>query len=95
MDARSRAPRQPGEARSVGADERHLFVVFPGFADAPFAETYLLMRPEAPSQTIPPDLPQEVTHIWAAGNWDSGDGMRWSPVGGWERFDNQLRPTGP
>jgi hypothetical protein len=85
--------RQPAQAdnleklRRSGADERHLFVIFPGFSEAPFAVTDLLFRPDAPLPTIPPRLPDEVTHLWAVSTWASGLGMRWSPAIGWESFD--------
>lgn len=69
-----------------GAPERHIFVVFPPFADAPFGVTDLLMRPNAPLPTLDPDLPDDVTHVWAASAWSSGAGMRWSPDGGWGYF---------
>jgi hypothetical protein len=70
-----------------GADERHLFLVVPAFAEAPFAVTDLLMRDGAPLPNDPPELPPEVTHVWVAGTWSSGSGMRWSPEESWAYFD--------
>ena len=61
-----------------GAEERHLFVILPGFAEAPFGAADLLMRDDAPLPTIPPTLPPRVTHAWAMSTWNTGDGMRWS-----------------
>jgi hypothetical protein len=31
-------------------------------------------------------LPAEITRVWAANTWDSGEGFRWSPAKAWERF---------
>lgn len=76
-----------------GAAERHLFLVVPAFAEAPFAVANLLMRDEAPLPDSPPELPAEVTHVWVASTWASGHGMRWSPDSGWSRFDKKLRQT--
>ncbi len=73
-----------------GAQERHLFVIFPGFTVAPFPVTDLLLRGDAPLPTIAPDLPAPLTHIWAASTWASGFGMRWSPDRGWERFSKDV-----
>jgi hypothetical protein len=72
-------------ARS-GAADRHLFVLVPGFNEAPFAVNDLLITPNMPLPTIPPVLPPEITHVWTASTWDSGDGFRWSPEAGWTRF---------
>jgi hypothetical protein len=70
-----------------GASARHAFVFFPPFSDAPFAVTDLLMRQDLALPTIAPRLPAEVTHVWAAGGWSSGRGMRWSPTVGWSYFE--------
>lgn len=69
-----------------GAPERHLFVIVPGFHSGSFAVTDLLWSPGAPLPTAPPVLPEEITHAWAASTWESGDGFRWSPDTGWQRF---------
>jgi hypothetical protein len=85
--------RRPEQAHNLsklvvsGAAERHLFVLFPGFADAPFAVTDLLMRDPAPLPTVAPDLPAEITHVWAMSFWTSGWGMRWSSDVGWQGFE--------
>ncbi len=76
-------------ARS-GADERHLFLILPGFAEARFAVTDLLMRDGAALPDADPELPPEVTHVWAVSTWTSGSGMRWTPGEGWQRFDKQF-----
>jgi hypothetical protein len=70
-----------------GAPERHLFLLFPTLADAPFAVTDLLMRDNGPLPSIEPSLPDEVTHVWTIGGWSSGSGMRWAPDSGWSYFD--------
>ncbi len=75
--------------RAADASERHLFVILPGFADASFQVTDLLMRDGAPLPTIPPTLPGEVSHVWCMRTWNSGEGMRWSPTEGWRRFDDK------
>ena len=64
-------------ARS-GADERHAFVVVSGLPGVRFGVTDLLLRNDAPLPTIAPDLPVEVTDVWAASTWASGVGFRWS-----------------
>jgi hypothetical protein len=69
-----------------GACERHIFVLVPGFTSAPFAITHLLIDSGAPLPTIAPALPSGITHVWAMSMWDTGDGFRWSPDNGWERF---------
>jgi hypothetical protein len=73
-----------------GAEERHLFVIVPAFAEAPFAVADLLMRDEAPIPEADLGLPPEVTHVWAASTWSSGWGVRWAPDSGWSRFDKQM-----
>lgn len=73
-----------------GADERHLFLILPSFAQASFAVADLLMRDGAPLPNTPPRLPPEVTHVWTASTWSSGLGMRWAPDSGWTRFDKQI-----
>jgi hypothetical protein len=79
---------------SADVDERHIFVVVPGFTSVPFAVNDLLVAPSAPLPTIPPGLPAGITHVWAMSTWDSGDGFRWSPGRGWTRFDKVPLPTG-
>jgi hypothetical protein len=73
---------------SSGADERHLFLILPAFADPPFDVVDLLMRDDSPLPDSPPNLPDEITHLWALSVWNSsGTGMRWDPHVGWSRFD--------
>ena len=78
-------------ARS-GFDERHVFIVVgtePGLA---FSVVDHLIRNDAPTPTVAPDLPVEVTDAWVASVWDAGRGFRWSPGGGWQTFD-KTTPT--
>jgi hypothetical protein len=72
--------------RISGADERHLFLLMPGYTSAPFDAFDPLMRPNGPLPTVAPVLPEEVTHLWAMSTWSSGDGFAWSPRTGWSRF---------
>jgi hypothetical protein len=72
---------------SSRADERHIFLVLPSYADAPFTATDLLMRSNAPLPVKSPVLPDEVTHVWVASVWGAGQGMRWGPATGWSHFD--------
>jgi hypothetical protein len=63
------ASRQDDVRRKLadsGAAERHTFVIFPGFADAPFSVIGLLLDDEAPLPQTDPILPNEVTDVWAA-----------------------------
>lgn len=50
--------------RRSGAEERHAFIILPGFSTAPFTVADLFMRHEPPLPTSAPDLPPEVTHAW-------------------------------
>jgi len=70
--------------------QRHVFVLLPGFATAPFGVTDLLMRDGAPLPVVDPDLPEEVTHVWVASSWATGRGFRWDPERGWECFDKLI-----
>jgi hypothetical protein len=72
-------------ARS-GALHRHAFVILPGFSTAPFPVADTLAAGCSGIPDTPPKLPVEVTHVWAATTWSSGNGLRWSPAGGWARF---------
>jgi hypothetical protein len=49
--------------------------------------TDLLSRDAAPLPDDYPALSDEITHVWLISTWNSGSGMRWSPEGGWSRFD--------
>ena len=78
-------------ARS-GTSERHAFILVPGFTTAPFGVVDMLWRDEDDVvPTTPPDLPNEVTHVWLMAFWTIGSGLRWSPRSGWERFERQFR----
>jgi hypothetical protein len=66
-----------------GAEERHAFVLVPGFSVAPFAVAELLIRDDPPVPGAPPLLPEEVTHVWVAGTWSAGRAFYWSPALGW------------
>ncbi len=69
------------------ADERHLFLILPSFADAPFGVVDLLTRDDSPLPNTDPDLPPDVTHLWMLSTWNfSSTGIRWSPDHGWSRF---------
>ncbi|MEO7803425.1 MAG: hypothetical protein ABIS18_03055 [Actinomycetota bacterium] len=68
-----------------GCNERHAFVILPGFTSAPFPVFDLFIRDEAPLPTINPDLPPEVTDVWIVSTWTSGQGLSWSKSG-WRRF---------
>lgn len=68
---------------SSGVDNRHVFVIVPGFTSAPFSVSDLLLRSNAPLPIVEPILPVEVTHVWMMGTWSSGTGLYWSPVEGW------------
>lgn len=70
-----------------GADERHLFVIFRGFSGAPFQVADALMRDESQPPDVGPDLPPEITHLWAVSLWNMGHGFRWAPDTGWTRFN--------
>lgn len=58
--------------RSADVDERHVFVIVPSFADAPFQVVDLLSREEAPLPTVPPALPDAITHLWCVSTAASG-----------------------
>lgn len=71
---------------SSPAKEKHLFVLLPGFTEAPSVVADLLIRDDAPLPSKPPTLPAGVTHFWVLSTWDSGHGLRWS-TGGWAAFE--------
>jgi len=70
-----------------GAEEKHLFVILPGFSAAPFSATDVLMRPNGPLPIIAPTLPSGITHLWMMSTWDTGDVFFWSPERGWQRHE--------
>lgn len=73
-----------------GADERHAFVILPGFTTAPFSVSDLLWRQDAPLPTQDPSLPPEVTHAWMVSTWSAGVGFYWSPANGWQSVSKQV-----
>lgn len=83
------APQQADvrvKLRRSQADERHAFVILPGFNIAPFGVNDLLWREDGPLPTAPPALPEEITHVWLVATWRIGRGLRWSRVQGWQSF---------
>lgn len=77
--------RKIKKLQKSAAPERHLFVILPGFTDAPFEAYDVLMRDHGPLPLKNPDLPEGVTHLWAMSTWRSGDVFRWSERSGWCR----------
>ncbi|MFH9655301.1 hypothetical protein ACH4MT_30880 [Streptomyces anulatus] len=75
-----------GKLIRSGATERHFFLLLPGFTTAPFEALDPLMRPDGPLPTLDPQLPREVTHLWAMSSLNTGDIFHWSPSVGWMRF---------
>lgn len=73
--------------RMSHADEFHLFVLLPGFADAPFPVVDLLARDGAPVPAVDPVAPSPLTDIWCMSTWTSGAGMHWSTGNGWQLFE--------
>jgi len=81
-----------GKLARSGASKRHAFILVPGFTNAPFGVVDMLWRDEGDVvPTAAPDMPDEVTHVWLMAFWTIGSGLRWSPDGGWERFERQFR----
>lgn len=81
-------------ARS-GASERHAFILVPAFTSAPFGVVDMLWRDvDDVVPTTSPVLPDQVTHVWLMAFWNIGSGLRWSPSGGWERFERHFRLDG-
>ncbi len=59
----------------------------PGLAaEAPFHVLDLLMFDDRPLPTIAPQLPAEITDVWAATPGTTGTVYRWSATTGWLRF---------
>ena len=73
------------------ADERHAFILLPGFSTAPFGVVDMLWRDDRNAvPTTRPHLPEQVTHVWLMSFWTVGSGLRWSPDLGWQRFQRQF-----
>jgi hypothetical protein len=92
------APEQHDVLQKLGRSrcaQRHAFVIFPGFTPAPFEVVDILVRDHAPP-AVDPDLPPEVTDVWAVSVWSTGTGFRWSPGTGWLPFakDGATVPSG-
>ena len=66
-----------------GLAERHAIVFVPGLSTAPYPVMDLLLRNDAPSTGAAPDLPKEITDVWAFSSWNSGLAFHWSSAGGW------------
>lgn len=69
------------------AEERHVFLVVPGFSTAPFGVVNLLWD----GSYLPVDdpvLPMEVTDVWVATTWNVPRGARWSAAAGWRWFES-------
>lgn len=73
-----------------GADERHAFIILPGFTTAPFPVADLLWRADGPLPDAVPQFPNEVTHVWVVTTWAAGRGLRWSPGEGWRQFRSDV-----
>lgn len=69
-----------------GTGERHAVVFVPSFPVATFPVIDLLMREGSPLPLRDPDLPKEISHVWAFSSWSSGDAFHWSPLKRWQRF---------
>ncbi len=74
-----------------GAVERHAFVFVPDFSIAPSTVELLLNLDGTPLPAKGPQLPAEITDVWAASTLSSSSGFRWSPSGGWLRFDKMVQ----
>jgi hypothetical protein len=77
-----------------GVQERHAFVLVPGFTTAPFAVTELLMNEHARLPLVPPQLPTEVTHVWIVGSFYDVEGFYWAPAIGWSPVRTPAAPEG-
>jgi hypothetical protein len=69
------------------APEKHLFVILPGFSQAPFVAADVLMRDHGPLPTRSPRVPNGITHLWVMSTWSSGDLFAWSASNGWTRHE--------
>jgi hypothetical protein len=62
-------------------------VIIPGLlADAPFHVLDLVMSDDVRLPTFDPELPHEITDVWAATPSFAGTGYRWSQATGWLTF---------
>jgi hypothetical protein len=73
--------------RESGTRETHVFVLIPGLvADAPFAVIELVMQDDAPLPLVDPEVPTEISNVWASTPGQTGTVFRWSPAAGWSTF---------
>lgn len=76
-------------ARS-GAEERHAFIIVSELSGAPFTVAGLLIDNDAADPSNAPELPPEITEVWAISPWASGFGFRWSSATRrWQRFSKR------
>ncbi|QYJ04372.1 hypothetical protein KUV85_01460 [Nocardioides panacisoli] len=59
--------------RVSARDQKHLFVLLPGFTTAPFIASDVLMRPDGPLPDVAPALPEGITDVWFMSTWSVGD----------------------
>lgn len=69
-----------------GSNERHAFIIVPGFSTAPFGVSEMLWREDESIPRTSPSLPVEVTHVWLVSTLAVGTGLRWAPSTGWHRI---------
>ncbi len=82
---RSERPDVLAKLADSQARERHAFVLMPGigFTPAPFAVSELFFRASLPLPLTPPQLPEELTHVWVVPMRDGSAGCYWDPALGW------------
>jgi len=76
--------------RASGCEERHLFVCLAFLSPVAFTAADVLLHDEGALPTVPPNLPQGITHVWVAGLWNGGDLFGWSEPTGWTRSAKQI-----
>jgi hypothetical protein len=74
------------------AQERHAFVLIPGFTTAPFAVSELLMRSQPAPPRVAPSLPEVVTHAWVVPMWHDRPGYYWAAEAGWSSIRTPSDP---
>jgi hypothetical protein len=75
---------------AAGADERHLFILFPSFTHAPFSVIELLMTGDRRLPTVAPSLPEGLTHIWAMSTYSIGSLFAWDAMAGWTAYPKKV-----
>ncbi len=79
----------------AATQDRHLFVLFPALATAPFSVHSALLGRNVALPSRAPRLPEEVTHLWLASTLGfPGDGIRWDGSA-WHKFSIQPPPDEP